>query len=53
MPDGAGHAQLAVGGQHRQWMLLCGCWWLQTDPLRKFYTSLLAEKPDSAMALKW
>lgn len=26
---------------------------LQTDPLRKFYTSLLKEKPDSAMALKW
>jgi hypothetical protein len=26
---------------------------LQSDPLRKFYTSLLQEKPDSAMALKW
>jgi hypothetical protein len=25
----------------------------QTDPLRKFYTSLIKEKPDSAMALKW
>jgi hypothetical protein len=29
--------------------LLC----VQTDALRKFYTSLLQEKPDSPMALKW
>jgi hypothetical protein len=26
---------------------------VQTDPLRKFYTSLLEENPDSAMAKKW
>jgi hypothetical protein len=26
---------------------------MQTDSLRKFYTSLLAEKPDSEMAKKW
>ena len=26
---------------------------VQTDPLRKFYTSLLAQRPDSEMAMKW
>ncbi|GAX73555.1 hypothetical protein CEUSTIGMA_g1006.t1 [Chlamydomonas eustigma] len=25
----------------------------ETDPLRKFYTSLLSQRPDSDMALKW
>lgn len=25
----------------------------ENDPLRKFYTSLLYQKPDSEMALKW
>ena len=24
-----------------------------SDPLRKFYTSLLSQKPDSKMAIKW
>lgn len=24
-----------------------------TDPLRKFYTSLLEQKPDSKMAIEW
>ena len=26
---------------------------VQTDPLRKFYTSLLAQRPDSELAMKW
>lgn len=29
------------------------CCMLQTDPLRKFYTSLLEQRPDSEMAKKW
>lgn len=31
----------------------CCCRTLQTDPLRKFYTSLLQQRPDSEMAKKW
>jgi hypothetical protein len=26
---------------------------MQSDPLRKFYMSLLTERPESAMARKW
>lgn len=30
-----------------------GVTWLQTDALRKFYTSLRTQRPQSEMARKW
>ena len=38
---------------HMSMVPVCCVPLLQSDSLRKFYTSLLKEKPDSAMALKW
>lgn len=44
--------RLAQQGLSAACAVVC-CGVLQSDPLRKFYSSLLQEKPDSTMALKW